>query len=99
MTRSVYPSDDRRAAGSTTAVQIVFLRAIARSYEPITASFAPGGVWLAARSSSTAPSLGPEAERIVRLIVRLRERLDVQAPPAHGPSIALTACAVSRRSW
>jgi hypothetical protein len=32
VTRSVYPSDDRRAVGSTTAMQIS-LRAIARGYE------------------------------------------------------------------
>jgi hypothetical protein len=40
VTRPVYPSDDRRAAGSTAAMQI-FLRAIARGYEPMTPSFAP----------------------------------------------------------
>jgi hypothetical protein len=43
VTRLVYPSDDRRAAGSTTAMQI-FLRAISRGYEPIPSSLAPGGV-------------------------------------------------------
>jgi len=32
--RLLYPSDDRRAAGSTTAMKI-FLRAIACGYEPV----------------------------------------------------------------
>jgi hypothetical protein len=54
VTRSVYRSDDRRAAGSTTAMQI-FLRAIARGYEPLTSSFAPGGVSASVRTCGGSP--------------------------------------------
>jgi hypothetical protein len=63
VTRLVYPSDNRRAAGSTTAMQIL-LRAISRGYEPMTSSFAPGG----AAMRVTRRAIGSPWSRIDRRI-------------------------------